>query len=623
MQIALAQINPIVGDLAGNGAKICSAILRARREGAQLVVFPELALCGCHPFDLLHDKDFFERCAAQLQTIASKCLGISAIVGVPLWGDFEEEFVANYLNSSDLGIWFKADSSGINDEPKFANCAAVGNFGFKKLYNAALVLSNGKVQSVHYQHDTFAPLASDAGNIGGYFAQSRQKPGLATIGGERLAIGIGLDFNGLPEAHVASSATTAADVARTEPHSRSLVEQLVDLKPDLLVNICASTFCNDTEVVKQATLCKIAARAEVPIVQVNLVGGNANLIFPGNSLIINNKGQLVGSLKSFEEDFGLCNSKALSNNALSAKRVNAVAVSNSFNINNIPLLNDDETRIARIHDALVMGIAHYFGKLGFSKAAVGLSGGIDSALVLVLLQRALGSKNLHVLLMPSQYSSQHSVSDALALAQTLGVDYHIVPIEPVYQSFTQQLAPVFGNAPVDVAEENIQARIRGTLMMALSNKFGHLVLNTTNKSELAVGYGTLYGDMNGALSPLGDVYKTDVYRLARFVNRRQIIIPQNTIDKPPSAELRPDQKDSDSLPPYDVLDPILYAHIELGMNVQQIVSQGFNAQVVERVVKMVVRSEYKRLQAPPILGVSSRPLVTGRRMPVVAKWERG
>jgi NAD+ synthase (glutamine-hydrolysing) len=276
--------------------------------------------------------------------------------------------------------------------------------------------------------------------------------------------------------------------------------------------------------------------------------------------------------------------------------------------------------IEKIHHALVVGIRDYFSKMGFSKATLGLSGGIDSALVLVLAVEALGKDNVRVLLMPSRYSSDHSVDDALQLARNLDIQYEIIPIQEMVDSFEQSLSEVFANLPNDITEENIQARTRGVLLMALSNKFGNILLNTTNKSESAVGYGTLYGDMNGGLSVLGDVYKTDIFKMARWINRQGEIIPENTITKPPSAELRPDQKDSDSLPDYELLDQILFDYIELNLSPQEIIAKGFDEATVLRTVRMVNNNEYKRFQAPPILRVSSKAFGFGRRMPLVARY---
>jgi NAD+ synthase (glutamine-hydrolysing) len=278
------------------------------------------------------------------------------------------------------------------------------------------------------------------------------------------------------------------------------------------------------------------------------------------------------------------------------------------------------TPIKKIYDALVLGISDYFGKCGFRSATLGLSGGIDSAVVAVLAVRALGPQNVRVLLMPSKYSSKHSVDDAVALAQNLGIEYQTIPIQKIVDEFEYGLSPVFGDLPPDVSEENIQARARGVLLMALSNKFGNILLNTSNKSECAVGYGTLYGDMNGGLSVLADVYKTDVFNLAHFINQKSEIIPNNTIIKPPSAELRPDQKDSDSLPDYAVLDKILYAYIEQNKSPNEIIKQGFDSEIVFKTIRLVNYNEYKRFQTPPILRVSSKAFGFGRKMPLVAQY---
>ena len=277
-------------------------------------------------------------------------------------------------------------------------------------------------------------------------------------------------------------------------------------------------------------------------------------------------------------------------------------------------------RIGMVHDALICGIRDYFQKMKFSKATLGLSGGIDSAVTLALAEKALGAGNLHVLLLPSQYSSDHSVEDSVRLANNLGVRYNILPIESLFNQFREVLRPIFGDRPEDIAEENIQARIRGILLMALSNKFGHILLNTSNKSETAVGYGTLYGDMSGGLSVLGDVYKTDVYRLARYVNRNREVIPDSIITKPPSAELRPDQKDTDSLPPYDMLDQILEAYIEKQQPPIKMTAMGFDSELVNRIITMVDQNEYKRYQTPPILRISSKAFGVGRRLPLVARY---
>lgn len=315
-------------------------------------------------------------------------------------------------------------------------------------------------------------------------------------------------------------------------------------------------------------------------------------------MVINSKGEVAYRLNYFEEDFGIINLNEIENQKAEEKEVDY---------------------IEKIHDALVLGLKDYFGKMGFKQATLGLSGGIDSAVTVVLAERALGKENVRVLLMPSEFSSDHSIKDAEDLANNLGIQYEIVPIQGIFKSFETSLAPIFGDLPFNIAEENIQARVRGTLIMGLSNKFGHIVLNTSNKSESAVGYGTLYGDMNGGIAVLGDVYKTDVFKLAYFMNKDKEVIPLNSIVKPPSAELRPDQKDSDSLPDYDILDQILYLYIEKNMPVSEIIEQGFVKEVVEKIIRLVNTNEYKRFQTAPVLRVSSKAFGYGRKIPLVAK----
>jgi NAD+ synthase (glutamine-hydrolysing) len=335
---------------------------------------------------------------------------------------------------------------------------------------------------------------------------------------------------------------------------------------------------------------------------VNQVGAHTELIFDGASMVINSKGETVGKLNKFREEIAYFDvDKVVSSDAMKTD-------------------TSANEQIGLIHDALVMGIHDYFRKMNFTSAILGLSGGIDSAVTLVLARYALGAENVRALLMPSQYSSGHSVSDAVTLSENLGIQYDTISIRDVFSNYLSVLGPYFKDLPEDITEENIQSRIRGTLLMAFSNKFGNLLLNTSNKSEVAVGYGTLYGDMSGSLSVLGDVYKTDVYRLAKFMNRDREIIPENIITKPPSAELRPDQKDSDSLPDYDHLDKILFNYIELRMSEEEIIEGGYDESMVSQIVRKVNINEYKRYQTPPILRVSSKAFGLGRRMPLVARY---
>lgn len=550
MKIALAQLNFTVNYFDLNTKKIIDSLIRAKGERVDLIVFSEMSVCGYPPLDLLDRADFVDKCINSVSQIAKHCFGISAIVGSPSRNP---------------------NSSG------------------KSLFNSALLLSEGKIQSVH--HKALLP-TYDIFDEYRYFEPNRDFQ-IASINGKRIAITVCED--------VWDDQPTSAGVSRSKLYTFSPMEELMKQKPELIVNIAASPFSYDSKERRMAVFTGNVKRFGLPVVYVNQVGANTDLIFDGGSMALDEKGEVVVQCKSFDEDFQIFDTSAVK--AKSA---------------NLPIESAD--KISQIHDALVLGIRDYFAKMGFTKATLGLSGGIDSAVTLVIAQRALGSQNLRVLLLPSQYSSQHSIDDAVTLAKNLNVKYDIVSIQESFQAIKHSLINVFVGTNEDITEENIQARIRGTMLMAISNKFGHLLLNTSNKSEAAVGYGTLYGDMNGAISVLGDVYKTDIFSLARFINRENEIIPENTITKPPSAELRPDQKDSDSLPEYNILDPILFHYIEGRRTASEIIAQGFDEAVVNKVIRLVNTNEYKRFQAPPILRVSSKAFGSGRRMPLVAKY---
>jgi len=377
------------------------------------------------------------------------------------------------------------------------------------------------------------------------------------------------------------------------------MDQIAALCPDLVINIAASPFSHMQGEIKSGILTDNASRYHVPIYYVNQVGAHTDLIFDGSSMVVNPAG-IIYRMKQFEEDFQVFDTAQVADAS--------------------PPVHNSENIISLINDALILGIRDYFGKSGIKSAIVGLSGGVDSAVTLVLAVRALGASNVRALLMPSQYSSEHSVSDAMTLTRNLSVRYDIIDIRDVFGEYEIALKPIFRGLPADIAEENIQARIRGNLLMALSNKFGNMVLNTSNKSEAAVGYGTLYGDMNGGIAVLGDVYKTDVYSLAAFLNQGREIIPQHTITKPPSAELRPNQKDTDSLPEYNILDPILFNYIELKKSAGEIIKLGYESDVVKRVIRLVNQNEYKRYQTPPVLRISTKAFGAGRKMPLVGKF---
>ncbi len=392
------------------------------------------------------------------------------------------------------------------------------------------------------------------------------------------------------------------EFSRSRLYTINPMEALDRYNPDVIINLAASPFSHRRMEVKQAVFTGKASRYNLPVLYCNQVGANTELIFEGGSLAVNSQGQVVKRLKLFQEDFAVFYLADLE------KQTSSTAA------------GELPDRIGAMADALVCGIRDYFGKMNFRTATLGLSGGIDSAVTLALASEALGPENLHVLLLPSQYSSEHSVDDSVQLANNLGVQFDILPIEPVFNQFRDSLHSLFREQDEDITEENIQARIRATLLMALSNKFGNILLNTSNKSETAVGYGTLYGDMSGGLSVLGDVYKTDVYLLARHFNREKEVIPVHIITKPPSAELRPDQKDTDSLPPYDQLDCILEAYIEKQLSREKVAEMGFDKGLVNKIIRMVNQNEYKRYQTPPILRISSKAFGVGRRLPLVAKY---
>lgn len=451
----------------------------------------------------------------------------------------------------------------------------------KPLFNAAVFLYNGQKQ---YFRKGLLP-NYDVFDEYRYFEPAEQFECLR-FKGKRIAL------------------TVCEDLWNVEDHPlyvKQPMEELILQKPDLMINIAASPFDYGQAEKREEVLRKNVKKYKLPLAYVNHVGAQTELLFDGGSLAMNSKGEVISRLKFFDEDLQVID--------LSVEQTEA--------INALPSL---PLKIERIHDALVMGIRNYFHKLGFSKAILGLSGGIDSAVTMVLAAHALGSENVHAVLMPSQFSSDHSVQDALDLAKNLGASWQTIPISNIYNGFENEFSECFAGKSFDVTEENIQARIRGVLLMALSNKFGYILLNTSNKSEAAVGYGTLYGDMNGGLSVLGDVYKTEVFELARYINRNQEIIPENTIIKPPSAELRPDQKDNDSLPEYDLLDRILFSYIEQKMGPEAIINLGIDPQIVSRVLRLVNLNEYKRYQSPPILRVSPKAFGMGRRMPIVAKY---
>lgn len=551
MKIALAQLNYHIGNFAQNTEKIINAINDAKSQGVDLIVFSELSVCGYPPHDLLEYENFLNKTDEAIQIIAKACNGIAAIVGAP----------------------------SINPNPKG-----------KKLYNSAYFLNEGDIQSIH--HKTLLP-TYDIFDEYRYF-EPNDTFNVVEYRGEKIALTICEDLW--------DKQPVDNPFAKDMLYPISPMEHLIEQQPDLIINIAASPFSYRQIEIRRQILAKNATHYNLPLIYVNQIGGQTELIFDGASMAMNAKGQIVEHLKIFEEEIKIIDLDDLLQNQLS------------------PVEIEKTPTIELIHDALVLGIKDYFHKMNFKKATLGLSGGIDSAIIVALAVRALGKENVKVLLMPSKYSSDHSIKDAVDLAENLGIEYDTINIQNIVDNFDEALKPIFNDLPVDITEENIQARARGVLLMALSNKFGHILLNTSNKSESAVGYTTLYGDMNGGLSALGDVYKTDVFKLAYFINKDEEIIPVNTIVKPPSAELRPDQKDSDSLPDYEILDEILFQYIELRNGVETIISQGHDRDLVNRIIRMVNNNEYKRFQAPPILRISFKAFGLGRKMPLVAKY---
>ena len=544
MKIAIAQLNYHIGNFALNTSKIIDCIVKSKASGADLVVFSELSVTGYYPHDLLERKEFINQSYRAIDQIANYCTGIGAIIGGP----------------------------SINPEPRG-----------KKLFNSAFFMYDGAIQQV--VNKSLLP-TYDIFDEYRHFEPNKLFS-VFQYCGKKIAITICEDLWDEQE--------TQNEFGREKLYQLSPLKELSALNPDLVINISASPFSYNQENWRKNILIKNAIKYQVPILYVNQVGAQTELVFDGGSFFIDKNGTIQEELSYFEEDFRIIDTEISSE-----------------------IFQPKTEIIEKIYRALILGIRDYFTKMGFKKATLGLSGGIDSALVLVLAVEALGKENVRVLLMPSRHSSDHSVNDALQLAENLDIQYEIIPIQPMVDSFEQSLSDVFVNLSNDITEENIQARTRGILLMAISNKFENILLNTTNKSECAVGYGTLYGDMNGGLSVLGDVYKTDIFKMACWINRDHEIIPENTILKPPSAELRPDQKDSDTLPDYDILDQILFDYIELNLSPEEIIAKGFDESTVLQTIRMVNNNEYKRFQAPPILRVSSKAFGFGRRMPLVA-----
>jgi NAD+ synthase (glutamine-hydrolysing) len=544
MKIALAQLNYIIGDFEFNTSKIIDTLQSAKTQGADLVVFAELSVCGYSPCDFLDFSEFIKQCEGSAEKIATACKGIACIIGLP------------------------------TRNPEIKG---------KDLYNSAYFIEDGKVKAIVSKallpnYDVFDEYR--------YFEPAINFS-CVDFKGHKIALTICEDLWNIND---------------NPMYVISPMDELIKENPDLMINIAASPFAYNHDEERVQILGDNCRKYNLPLFYVNQIGAQTEIIFDGGSLVFDQDGSLLHELPYFQESLNFYSfegGKILGQNSI---------------------VHNPHNDIEQIHDALVLGIKDYFAKSGFKKAILGLSGGIDSALVCALAAEALGPDNVMAVLMPSDYSSNHSIQDALDLVANLGCKHEIIPIKEATAAFDSMMKPAFMDLPFNVAEENIQARSRGIVLMAMSNKFAYILLNTSNKSECAVGYGTLYGDMAGAISVLGDVYKTQVYKLAHYINRNKEIIPQNSILKPPSAELRPGQKDSDSLPDYDTLDAILFQYVELKKSVSELISMDFDEALVKRIIRMVNMAEFKRKQAPPILRVSPKAFGSGRRMPIVAKY---
>ena len=442
----------------------------------------------------------------------------------------------------------------------------------KPLFNAAIFLHQGKRQIFKKKNVSYST----------YF-EPADETNILQLGCMKVAVTIGEDLY---------------NIGNDEFLMTNRIDDFEE-KPEIIVNLAADRFDYQRAAKRREILRMTALKHEIPLIFVNQVGGNANLIYDGGSMVFGYNGYVVNSLPFFQEEVDTFDCELF----ISMKKEDEQVIPEKMEL---------------IHDALVLGIRDFFQKQGFKKAILGLSGGLDSALVIALAAKALGAENVLGILMPSQFSSDHSVSDAIASAENLGCPYHIVPIKPAFDTFDEMLKPIFKDMPFDVTEENIQARSRGLIVMAISNKFGNILLNTSNKCEAAVGYGTLYGDLCGSLSVIGDIYKTEAFELCRYINRDKEIIPWHTINKPPSAELRPGQQDTDSLPDYPILDAILYQHIECNKSANELIALGYDEALVNKVVRMVYRNDFKRFQIAPVLAVSPKPFAM-REMPIVKK----
>jgi NAD+ synthase (glutamine-hydrolysing) len=543
MKIALAQLNYHIGNIAGNLQKMLAAVEEARNNGADMICFGELSVCGYPPRDFLEMEEFIDQCLDAVDTLRKESRDIAIVVGSPM-----------------------------------RNPIAAG----KDLFNAAFFLFDEKIQGI--QHKALLP-TYDIFDEYRYFEPATTFHTVA-FKGKKIALSICEDI---------------WNVGNENPlYSVCPLDEMMGEQPDFILNLSASPFDFAHATARIHTVRVNVQQYGIPLFYTNGVGAQTDIIFDGGSLVMSPDGRVFDEMPYFKEEIRVYDLASV----VQGGRDN----------------EQKKDKISLIHDALILGIRDYFQKTGLKQAIIGLSGGIDSAVTTVLAVKALGKEQVRVLLLPSQYSTGHSVDDARALAENLDIQFDVVPIKPVFEAVETSLHPFFKDLPFNITEENIQARVRGVLLMAMSNKFGHILLNTTNKSEMAVGYGTLYGDMCGGISVLGDVYKTEVYEMARYINAQEVIIPENSIEKPPSAELRPGQKDADSLPPYEVLDPLLFQYIEGRKGPKALMNMGFDPDLVVRVLRMVNLNEFKREQAAPVLRISTKAFGAGRRFPIVGKY---
>lgn len=546
MLIAVCQANPVIGDLKGNSGKIIEWYKKAASEGADLVVFPELFLCGYPPLDLVEKKEFREAVVDATRLIANQTNSTGLIFGT-ITEDYEDRFGTN-------------------------------------VYNSAVLCYDGKIQFVQSKslipnYDVFDEVR--------YFEPAKDVS-LHVFKNEKLGISICEDI------------WNDADYWKHRRYPSDPIQKQVGDGASLLINISASPYAYGKRRERFRMLSTLCKNDGIPLIYVCTVGAQTELIFDGGSMCINNKGELAVLGRSFEEEFFIYDT----------------------NKNYSPVKNIESDFAEEVLNALILGLRDYGRKTGFKKALVGLSGGIDSALVVYIAVRAFGKENVHVVMMPSRFSSEGSITDSEKLIEILGITSNKIPIQPVFESALNSLKESFSGLPEDITEENLQSRIRGLFLMAISNKHNYLLCTTGNKSEIATGYATLYGDMCGAVAVIGDLYKTQVYQVADYINRDGVIIPKEIIDKAPSAELKPGQTDQDSLPPYDLLDSILKMYLEEQKEFSEIAASSEKPEIVKKVLTMVDKNEFKRKQAAPVLRVSTKAFGYGRRYPVVQGWRK-